>query len=264
MLKKLLLALAIAALAATAAHAVPFKAPHAASAPPALQYLMKQGLKVDTHFSTPGDMTGYIGTAPGGKQVVFFIPEDGSVVIFGAMIDAQGHNLSRAYLSNYQRGPLAAQTYKNLEKTDWIAAGSSHPERIVYAFIDPNCPYCWQLWKKAKKHYGDGVQMRYIIVAILGESSLHKAAAILAADDPGKALVKNESGFSQHSGAIKPMKNIPKSLRDRIIEHNSLMQRFGFNGTPAIVWKDTEGAVKTSNGLPPASLLKKIFGLPAD
>jgi thiol:disulfide interchange protein DsbG len=263
MLKKLLLALAIATLFASVAHAAPFKAPHAASAPPVLKNLMKQGLNVDTHFSTPGEMTGYIGSLPDGKQVVFFIPEDGSVVIFGAMFDARGHNLSKAYLSNYQRGPLAAQTYKNLEKAHWIAAGSKHPKRIVYAFIDPDCPYCWQLWKKAKKHYGQGVQMRYIIVAILGKSSLHKAAAILAANDPHKALVKNESGFSHHSGAIKPMKDIPKALRDRIIEHNSLMQHFGFNGTPAIVWKDGNGAVKTSNGLPPASLRKKIFG-PAD
>lgn len=261
MLKSLVCAAALIALPALPANAAPFKSPAAASAPDALQYLIEQGLEIDSHFSTPGEMTGYIGTIPGGKQIVFFIPEDGSVAIIGTMIDARGRNLSRAYLSQYQRGPLAAQTYKNLQHADWIAEGADNPDRIVYAFLDPDCPYCWQLWKSARKYYDEGVQVRYIIVAILGESSVHKAAAILAADNPKQALRRNERGFSHHSGAIEPMKNIPDNLLAKITEHNSLMQKFGFNGTPAMVWKTEDGSVKTQNGLPPTPILETIFSI---
>ncbi|MDN5864214.1 MAG: thiol:disulfide interchange protein DsbG [Gammaproteobacteria bacterium] len=257
MLKFLMCATALFALPAVAASPA---APGTSDAPAALEYLLQQGLQVHTHFSTPGDLTGYVGTIPGGKQVVFFIPKDGSVAIFGTMLDGRGHNLSRAYLTQYQRGPLAAKTYQKLEDARWIAEGAKNPERIVYSFIDPDCPYCWHFWKAAQDYYDQGVQVRYIIVAILGKSSVQKAAAILAADDPGQAFRFNEEGFSHHSGAIEPMKDIPRKISEAISNNNALMMRFGFNGTPALVWKNDKGEVKTLNGLPPKSGLERIFG----
>lgn len=259
MLRYVLLLAALVSLPALAAPTT--DAPNASSAPAALQYLLKQGLKVHTHFSTPGDMTGYIGTIPGGKKVVFYIPEDGSVAIFGTMLNADGRNLSKLYLTQYKRGPLAAKNYKKLKNTHWIAMGDMTPERIVYAFIDPNCPYCWHLWTTARKYYDQGLQMRYIVVAILGQSSLNKAAAILAADNPKHALKVNETGFENHSGAIEPMEKIPDDLRAKIVANNELMLQFGFNGTPAMVWKNDKGAVMTQNGLLPERYLKVAFGV---
>jgi thiol:disulfide interchange protein DsbG len=261
MLKHVFLAALLSALPIGALAATP--APTAASAnqPAALKYLIKKGLKVDSRFSAPGKLTGYIGTVPGGKHTVFFIPKDGSVAIFGAMVDAYGHNLSRAYLSHYQRGPGAASAYKNLKTKRWIAEGARHPKRIVYAFIDPNCPYCWQLWKQARAYYDKGLQMRYIMVAIFGKDSVRKAAAILNAKDPRRALDRNESGFKHHSGAIKPLTKVSKQLRSQIVENTALMGHFGFNGTPAMVWKDDNSAVKTSEGLPQGQTLAQTFKL---
>ncbi|MGH8161591.1 MAG: thiol:disulfide interchange protein DsbG [Gammaproteobacteria bacterium] len=243
------------------AMATPTAAPAPSSPPAALKYLLHKGLKVNSRFSTPGDLTGYVGTVPGGKQVVFFIPKGGSVAIFGTMLDAYGHDLSQAYLQHYQRGPGAAQSFRNLESRHWIAEGAKHPRRIVYVFLDPNCPYCWMLWKAVQKYYKQGVQARYVPVAILGGSSLGKAAAILAAKDPRKALRKNESGFAHHSGAITPLKKIPDKLKDEIGRNNALFLRFGFNGTPAMVWKNSEGAVKTADGLPQDRTLAEILEL---
>lgn len=235
--------------------------PSSSERPAAVKYLIKKGLKVNSRFSVPGGLTGYIGTAPGGKQTIFFVPRGGSVAIFGTMVDANGHDLSRAYLLRYQRGPGAATAYKNLESRNWIAEGARHPKRIVYSFLDPDCPYCHMLWEKSQAYYGEGVQVRYILVAILGKSSLGKAAAILAARNPRQALHKNESGFSHHSGAITPLKKVPDKLRAEIAENNALMQRFGFNGTPGMVWKTEDGAVKTQEGLPLKGDLDNIFGV---
>lgn len=258
MLKLLLLLASVVALPGVAAPAPP---PASSQGPAALEYLLQKGVEVHTHFSTPGEMTGYIATLKDGKPFVFFIPEDGSVAIFGHMIDAQGRDLTRAYLYQYRRGPHAAKLFKKLDERAWIVEGASDPERIVYAFVDPNCPYCWHLWKAAQHYYNQGLQMRYIIVAILGRSSLHKAAAILAADDPGHAFRTNEAGFRHHSGAIEPMHEIPGKLRARIAANNALMAHFGFNGTPAMVWRNDSGTVRTINGLPREHFLEKIFGV---
>lgn len=249
-------------LVAAAAYGAPAKAPAAATQPPALRYLIKHGLKVEERFSTPGDLTGYIGTAPGGKQVLFYIPADGSVAIFGAMLDAHGHDLTRAYLQRFLQGPAAAKTFKELSGRRWIAEGDLHPRRIVYAFLDPNCPFCRDFWQTAQGFYGKGLQVRYVLVAILGGTSAGKAAAILAAKDPRQALDENERGFRHHSGAIKPLAKIPNALHKEIADNTNLMQRFGLDGTPGIVWQTETGKVETSNGLPPMEDLEKILTPP--
>lgn len=242
-----------------AASVAPTKAPAATTQSPALRYLISRGLTVEERFSTPGGLTGYIGTVPGGKQVVFFIPSDGSVAIFGLMLDAHGHNLTQAYLQRFLQGPAAAKSFKELSGRRWIAVGAAHPRRIVYVFLDPNCPFCRDFWQTAQGFYGKGLQVRYVLVAILGGTSAGKAAAILTAKDPRQALDENERGFRHHSGAIKPLAKIPDALQKEISDNTNLMQHFGLDGTPGIVWKTETGKIKTSNGLPPMEDLEKIL-----
>ena len=225
-------------------------------------YLEGKGLTIESRFSVPGDLQGYAGITPQGKRIVFYTTPNGSLALFGALIDAHGHNLTATYQKVYVQQPENQTLYAQLEKTHWIRAGAVHPRRIVYAFVDPNCPYCHMFWEKAAKVYSKGVQVRYIIVGILGDSSVKKAAAILGAKNPYAAYLKNERGFSEHAGGIKPMTKIPDRLRDEIVEHNRLMQQFGLDGTPGLVWKNADGRVQTSNGLPPDVYLdKRVFGL---
>jgi thiol:disulfide interchange protein DsbG len=231
--------------------------------PPVLKFLERQGLEVDTTFSAPGGLTGYVGTTPQGQKIVFYVPPDGSVALFGVMVDAYGRNLSQAFVHRFVQAPQFHQYYAELEKSAWIAEGDPHPQRVVYAFVDPNCPYCWSFWKEAHQAYSRGVQVRYVMVGVLGGSSPGKAAAILAAKDPGRAFAENESGFRNHSGAIKPASAISDAVHKQLSEHQSLMQRFGFDGTPGLVWKTESGDIETANGMPPPEQLAAIFGMPA-
>ena len=241
-----------------------FAAPQ--SGPPAkdgaaVHYLESKGLTIDARFSAPGGLHGYAATTPNGQRIVFFTSADGKVSIFGTLLDEHGINLTREYENSYVQKPQNQKYYSRLEKAHWIAAGSKHPKRIVYAFVDPNCPYCHQFWEAARKAYSKGLQVRYIVVGILGSSSVNKAAAILGAKNPATALEENERGFKRHSGAIAPVTKMPDKLHNEIAAHNRLMAQFGLDGTPGLVWKDAEGKVQTSNGLPPASQLQQIFGL---
>jgi len=260
MFRKAIALLCLPALAGPAAFAA---APAASSTPaavPVLRYLKKQGLTVDTRFTAPGGLSGYVGTVPNGRRVVFYVPRDGSVALFGALIDAHGNNLSKAYMERYVQAPANNKLYAQLAKRHWIAEGNANPRRIVYAFVDPNCPYCQRFWKAAQGAYAHGVQVRYLLVDILGGSSAGKAAAILAAPEPREALDRNERGFGQHSGAIAPLKRIPKTLKHELTGNTALMQKFGFDGTPGLVWKGADGVVHTVNGLPPADRLARVFG----
>jgi len=257
--KTLVLALPLA-LAATSAGASAPAASSATTSAPVVRYLKKQGLKVNARFSAPGGLAGYAATVPGGKQVVFYVPRDGSVALFGALVDAHGTNLTERYMQRYVRGPTNSKLYARLAKHHWIAAGDANPRRIVYAFVDPNCPYCQQFWQAAQDAYKKGVQVRYVVVGVLGHSSVGKAAAILASPEPREALDRNESHFSHHSGGIQALHDVPANLRKQIQANAALMQKFGFDGTPGLVWKDAHGSIHTSNGLPPPGRLAHVFG----
>ncbi len=252
----LILALACAPLAAAAS-----SADTNAQNGSAVQFLESKGVTIDARFSVPSGLHGYAATMPNGQRGVFFTTSDGKLLIFGNLVDAHGKNLTREYLNAYVQKPRNRQYFSHLEKTHWIAQGSKHPKQIIYAFVDPNCPYCHQFWEAARKAYSKGLQVRYIVVAILGNSSVNKAAAILSAKDPAAALDENERGFKHHSGAIAPVTHMPKGIHSIIAAHDRLMTRFGLDGTPGLVWKDDEGKVQTSNGLPPDPALQEIFGL---
>ena len=229
-----------------------------ASSPAVLHFLKTQGLTVDSRFTAIGGLTGYVGTTPDGHHIVFYVPADGSVAIFGTLIDAYGHNLTQAYGRRFIQKPENQKNYGKLAARNWIAEGDANPRRIVYAFIDPNCPYCWQFWEAARKV--SGVQVRYLMVGILGQSSISKAAAILAAKDPRRALTENEIGFRYHEGAITPLASVPGPLMREITDNNDLMKSFGFDGTPGLIWQTESGEVEISNGLPDAREMSSIFG----
>lgn len=247
-----------AALVSFAAAAAP--PPASAPQPVVIGFLKSHGMVIERHFSAPGGLAGYVGRTPDGHEMVFYVPPSGAVALFGVMLDAQGHNLTQAFVHRYVNGPHYHSYYAALEKMHWIAEGSSHPQRIVYAFIDPNCPYCLRFWQEAQNYFSQGVQVRYVMVAVLGGTSMDKAGAILGAKQPSRALRRNESGFRNHEGGIEPLKSVPKAIADQIQAHNLMMRKFGFNGTPGLVWKDTSGDIRISDGLPPPDELGLVFG----
>ncbi|KPV41784.1 hypothetical protein AN478_01450 [Thiohalorhabdus denitrificans] len=148
-----------------------------------------------------------------------------------------------------------------LEKeSHWIATGADDPERIVYAFTDPNCPYCHDLWKATKPYYEEGLQVRHIMVGILRPSSPGKAAAILGADDPTQAL--NEHERSYEDGGIEPVDSPGSKVQSRLEDNQRIMQRLGARATPAVVYRDGDGKVHMVAGMPRLEALPKILRLP--
>lgn len=158
-------------------------------------------------------------------------------------------------------GRNASAPMRALQHSSWIPEGSPHPHHLLYVFMDANCPYCHKLWVALAPYYRSGLQVRDILVGVISPSSPGKAAAIFDAADPSAALRRNEALWGHgpdHRGGIAPVAHpSAKDLR-RLARNEALMQAFGFQGTPGLVFADSAGKVYALGGLPPRRALGRI------
>lgn len=128
--------------------------------------------------------------------------------------------MQRVASSKYQ------DIWPKLKNSHWVANGSNDAKRVVYEFMDANCPYCHKFWQESRPWVKAGkVQVREIVVGILTPASLPKGATILAAKDPSAALTKNERHYSRGEvgGGITPLKHIPTAATAKVKANNQLM-----------------------------------------
>lgn len=226
--------------------------------PAPIKALEAQGVEVIGTFSAPGGLTGYAGIVEQ-QPLAIYLTTDGKQAIVGSMIDAKGANLSEEPLNRLVKKPVTERTWKQLEDSTWIADGAKSAPRVIYTFTDPNCPYCNKFWNDARPWVKAGkVQIRHVMVAILGPTSPGKAAALLSASDPQAALTQHEQ--QQQSGGVQPLAQISPKVRAQLDANYKLMQQLGFAATPTILYKDEDGYMKGMQGAPSADMLNQILG----
>lgn len=225
--------------------------------PAPIKALEAQGVEVMGTFEAPNGLTGYAGLVRQQPLAIYVTP-DGKQAIIGTMIDGKGVELSEEPLNRLVKKTLTERTWKQLEESNWIADGVKTAPRVIYTFTDPNCPYCNKFWNDARPWVKAGkVQIRHVMVAILGPTSPGKAAALLSAQDPQAALTQHE----QHgSGGVKPLAKVPPKAGGQLDANYKLMQQLGFAATPAILYKDNDGYLKGMKGAPSADMLNRILG----
>lgn len=248
-------------------------AAHAQQPPAPVAALAQHGIEILGTFPAPGGLTAWAAHA-GDRPVALYATPDGKHVIVGTMFDAEGRDVTQAALEQAIEPALSDKLWSALEQSAWVADGDAKAARIVYVFTDPNCPYCNKLWADARPWVETGkVQLRHIPVGILTASSEGKAAAILAASDPAKALHDHEAGHVASNTralaagerkplderGIQPLADIPAEIAARLNANETLMAQWGLRATPAIVWREEGGRVRKRTGAPPA-LLPQLFG----
>lgn len=241
-------------LAASVAHAQPVKQP--AQQPAPIAFLVAEGVEIVSTFEGPGDLTGYVGRA--GSQVLeIYLTPDGEHAIIGTLLDGKGNLFAKDHLEAAAPEGIA---WEDLEKTHWIAEGDTTATKIVYAFTDPNCPYCATFWRAAQPYLKKGgVQLRHIMVGMLRPSSAGKAATILAAKDPAAALAKHEQTMQQ--GGLPERTDLPKKFVQQVEENTRFMRINHIGATPTIVFKDAQGKVRQTQGMPSNEVMAtQIFG----
>lgn len=231
-----------------------------ASYPPAVQRVVDQGVEITSKFDAPGGLTGYA-AKNNGKDLIFYSTADGQYIVLGPVIDAEGRNLSARHAEQHLPGPDWEEAWKTAEEDGhWIAVGSDDPERIIYTFTDPNCSFCNLFWRATSDYFDDGLQVRHLLVGLIKPSSTPKGAAILAADNPAEKLARHENNFDQ--GGIEVADTPDGQAMSRVQANTRMMRQLGLTGTPATLYRDSEGKARMVSGMPRLSRLQAILRLP--
>lgn len=154
------------------------------------------------------------------------------------------------------------QLWQRLGQAAWVEEGSSHPQHLFYVVTDANCPYCNELWQKLQPFYGQGLRVRYVMVGILSDSSPGKAAAILEARDPAKALDQDEAGYGKLpddlGGGIRALAHPKPGTLAALKSDERLMYDLGGQGTPMLIYRDSKGTMHVIQSVPPEAALPGI------
>lgn len=243
---------------ALTAGAEPGTKPDTSNLPPALKKAAQGGaLKVVRQFETdaPG-ITGYVLEKNGRHQIVY---GDHDYLLMGQLVSPEGKNLSARYKDKYVPKPDAGKVVDQLKSTGHLVQQGADDAPIIYVFADPNCIYCHRFYQQAEPLVKAGkLQIQWALVGFLKQSSTGRAAAILSAQDPAKALVKNENGFDEKSenGGIKPDDSPSKQIKAVIDTHSKQMSAAGGTGTPTLLYKHN-GKWQAKVGAPGKAWLKK-------
>lgn len=252
---KIILALALAQSVCGPATAA--GAPEAAR-PAVLRNIEQQGVEIMGEFDAPGGLRGFAGAA-GNRPLALYVTPDGEHVIVGTLLDSKGEDVSASALERLVALPMSQRIWAQLERSHWVVDGKANAPRVVYAFTDPNCPYCHRFWEASRRWIQSGkVQVRHIMVGVIRADSANKAAAILTAKSPSEAFTLNEQRHAQ--GGIEGVGKIPADIQAKLDANAALMQELGFNGTPGILFRDEAGAVQTRSGMPAPEEMRTVLG----
>jgi thiol:disulfide interchange protein DsbG len=226
--------------------------------PAAIQAVEARGAEIVERFDAPSGLQGYAARY-NGQGVALYLTADGEHVLIGSLLNAQGEDLSRQPLEQLVYERLGQERLAKLASSTWIADGSASAPRIVYMFSDPNCPYCNMFWKQARPWVEAGdVQVRHVMVGMLRQDSLAKAATLLSANDQQAALHAHESAGK--ASKLQALDEIPSAIEQQLNDNITLMAELGASATPAIFYLDESGQLLQQLGAPGPQVLKQIMG----
>lgn len=140
-----------------------------------------------------------------------------------------------------------AASWRAVEGSASFVEGHAGP--VVAAFIDLDCGYCSQLWRRVRAPLAAGrLRVRWIPVAVLAPDGAQRAAALLQAADPVAALAAHESRI----GASPPPAPHIGALDDAVAANNALLAALmdGRPATPLLVARGADRVPRLTVGLP--------------
>lgn len=205
---------------------------------PVEQHLASQGVKVVQSFSSVSGLRAIVADN-GAEKRLFYVTPDGKSLIAGMVFDAQGNNvtsvdMSKAGVSDVGAAKVMGDAqlqalWDRVEKRRWVQEGKSG--KAIYAIFDPNCPYCHRLWGSLRAAIQAGkVQVRWLPVAILKDTSKGLGSAIYSSANPSEALAK------MVNRQLQPVAVSERDNRDMAL-NLLLLRDTGYTGVPALMFK---------------------------
>lgn len=212
----------------------------------AIQSLESQGVEIVHEFDAPMNLKGYIGNT-GDDLITFYSTEDEKNVIVGTMLNEKGENISERIIQSQVIGPKMKQEWSRVENSSWVQDGYAGEQPVLYTFTDPNCPYCALFRDQINPLIeSNEIQLRHIMVGILAQDSIDKAAMILESDNPDDLLHSQQDRIREGGISVDPV--LVSKGTSSVKENNNLMRDLGFGGTPTTVFKDANGDIQIIQG----------------
>jgi thiol:disulfide interchange protein DsbG len=146
-------------------------------------------------------------------------------------------------LARGQTGPEAV--WADLGQATVIEEGA-RTAPLVYAFIDPYCPYCHQQWRLLRQPIADGtLRVRWVPVVVL-EASKRQLPRVLGLLPPTDAegLAR---WMTRHTGESRTDAQAKLAL----VRNQALFGRLQANQVPALLYRAADGRVILRAGLSP-------------
>lgn len=196
-----------------------------------------------------------IRSKPDHKSIVWVTPDEQALLV-GELVDGHGTDLNVAAAINQgihvsAEGTLAAAVMP--ASRNLLTPGKGP---VLTFFLDPNCIFCHKLYEAIMPRVAkDELRVRFVMVGIIKRDSPQRAAAILSAVDPLKALAEDETHFDPtvEEGGFPIAGIIPSAAAVKAVSaNNRLMARAGAQGTPTLLYcsKSAGGRVRMQSGVP--------------
>lgn len=224
---------------------------------PAEKHLIASGSRITQRFQSASGLTAVV--ADNGKdQRMFYLTPDGKSLIVGAIFGADGSNITGADMQRVASASTpakpqdAAALMQRAEKLQWVADGNRG--KVIYVVFDPNCMYCHGLYAQLRQAVAAGrVQVRWIPVAILANSSSSIAASIYGASDRGAALGQ---AFNHMLPDTTPSAAVTKALSYNVL----FLRDTGYTGVPLVLYGSAGKPVMHKGAPSNAQELEAIIG----
>lgn len=136
-------------------HAAAPTAADESSRPEVIRNLEQKGVEIMGEFQAPGGLRGFAGVS-GGAPVTLYVTPDGAHAIAGTLLNAKGEDVSESEVDRLVVQPMSQRVWAQLERSHWVVDGDARAKRVVYAFTDPNCPYCHRFWEASRRWIESG------------------------------------------------------------------------------------------------------------
>ena len=192
-----------------------------------------------------------------GHKAIAFGDTENQYLILGNVLDNKGTNLTQVYTDKYILPEMLKKTFSNLKKTTLFAQGNKSAEHHVVIAVDPNCIYCNLLYKELQPQIEKGnLHVHWLMVGILKQSSIDKAAAILAGKTNAERIAnlkKDEENFNnkQEEGGVVALDKNDKnftSYKKQVEDNTKFLLESGYEGTPVMLYKDKTGNPRAISG----------------
>lgn len=134
----------------------------------------------------------------------------------------------------------------------WFAVGEPQAP-VVYAFIDPTCPYCARSIVNLKPELDNGsLQLRVLLAPAINKSAAPKIAAILTSQDPVEAFLTHELQYAERgSSSLRDVDfaELPPSMNEGIKANYDMILDNGLPGVPFFAYETLDG-IKFLSGVP--------------